>query len=92
MVAITMTSATAFAAEAPLAVIVRSARPAYRLQLGAYKLERPRLFSIGPTPFRYSLDEQVAYFVTHEPGAAVGSLDRRSGPIELASLQVRLPF
>jgi len=43
----------------------------------------------------YSLEEQVAYFVAHEPGLVVRlpeSLARTPSRIELATLELHLPF
>jgi hypothetical protein len=43
----------------------------------------------------YSLEEQVAYFVAHEPGLVVTipeSLSRAPSRIELATLELHLPF
>jgi hypothetical protein len=56
-----------------------------------YKLDSPRLLRDEPAPFRYSLDEQVAYSITHAPSLL--KLERaQPAPVELASLQVNLPF
>ncbi len=49
--------------------------------------------SLGGEPF-YSLEEQVAYFVAHAPGLVVRlpTLEHASPRIELATLELHLPF
>ena len=48
--------------------------------------------NLGGEPF-YSLEEQVAYFVAHEPSLAVQIPTlARSARIELATLELHLPF